>query len=317
MKIASMKHLVLACLALVSMTCVRPAVAEPAPEFERLDGWLNSRPLSLADLKGKVVLIDFWTYSCINCVRTLPTLVKWHEAYKDKGLVVLGVHTPEFAFERDPRNVERATKRFGIEYPVAQDNAYATWRAYGVRYWPTTVLIDKNGEIALTHAGEGDYDNIEREIAKLVAASPAKATPAEADLSRVATAEIYLGLTRLDRFASPEAPSNGPQTYSTPDTLPANTFALEGAWQLGPENATLTSDGGSIALRFNAAKAHFVASSPEPIKLDIEVDGRPQPSITIHDSRLYTLFDGDEYREHVLKIRVPKAGLQAFTFSFG
>lgn len=141
----------------------------PAPELTGIDTWLNSAPLKLEELRGKVILVDFWTYSCINCVRTLPHVKAWHERYRDQGLVIIGVHTPEFAFERDTRNVQSALKRFGITYPVAQDNRYATWKAFENRYWPATYLIDKQGRIMRKHFGEGDYEETEAAIKALLA----------------------------------------------------------------------------------------------------------------------------------------------------
>lgn len=144
-----------------------------APNFSGIETWLNSAPLSMSGLRGKVVLVDFWTYSCINCLRTLPYVTKWHERYKDQGLVVIGVHTPEFAFERRTTNVQTAMKRFGIRYPVAQDNQYATWKAYENRYWPAAYLIDRTGRIVLKHFGEGHYDEMESAIRILLAAESA------------------------------------------------------------------------------------------------------------------------------------------------
>ena len=140
-----------------------------APEFAGISAWLNSPPLTLESLRGKVVLVQFWTYSCINCVRTLPYVTKWYDTYKDKGFVVVGVHTPEFAFERETTNVETAIKRFGIKYPVAQDNQYRTWRGFGNQYWPAVYLIDKQGRIVYTHFGEGDYAQTEAQIRRLLA----------------------------------------------------------------------------------------------------------------------------------------------------
>ncbi len=141
-----------------------------APDFTGIDKWINTKPLSLAALRGKVVLVDFWTYSCINCLRTLPYIAKWHERYKDQGLVVIGVHTPEFAFERQTGNLQTAIRRFGIKYAVAQDNSYATWKAYDNQYWPAAYLIDKSGRIVLKHFGEGAYDEMERAIRMLLTA---------------------------------------------------------------------------------------------------------------------------------------------------
>jgi thiol-disulfide isomerase/thioredoxin len=146
----------------------RPARFGAAPEFAGIETWLNSEPLSMAALRGRVVMVDFWTYGCINCVHVLPHVVQWHEKYKDRGLSVIGVHTPEFAYERDTSNVRKAIQRHGIRYPVAQDNKFATWNAYHNRYWPTAYLVDRSGELVFSHAGEGSYDEIERTIQQLL-----------------------------------------------------------------------------------------------------------------------------------------------------
>lgn len=150
---------------------VNTASATQAPELTHIEQWLNSPPLTMAGLRGKVVLVDFWTYSCINCLRTLPYVTKWHAKYKDQGLVVLGVHTPEYAFERKTSNVQTAIKRYNIQYPVAQDNEYGTWKAYNNQYWPAAYLIDRGGKIVLTHFGEGGYDEMEAAIKRLLAAN--------------------------------------------------------------------------------------------------------------------------------------------------
>jgi thiol-disulfide isomerase/thioredoxin len=161
--------MVLAGLFLSSSAHAIAAPAAPAPEFTGIEKWLNSEPLTMQSLRGKVVLVDFWTYTCINCINTLPYVKNWHQTYKDKGLVVVGVHTPEYPFERLTPNVSEAIKRFGIEYPVAQDNGYATWDAYQNNYWPAVYLIDKQGNIAYKHFGEGRYKETEAEIQKLLA----------------------------------------------------------------------------------------------------------------------------------------------------
>ena len=168
--LSSLKTLTLAALLSVSAVQAAPqADYGPAPEFAKIEKWLNTEPLTISSLRGKVVLVDFWTYTCINCIRTLPYVKSWHEKYKDKGLVVVGVHTPEFPFERSTPNVVDALKKFGIEYPVAQDNRYATWGAYRNRYWPAAYLIDKQGRIVYTHFGEGNYKETEATIQKLLA----------------------------------------------------------------------------------------------------------------------------------------------------
>jgi thiol-disulfide isomerase/thioredoxin len=289
----------------------------PAPAFAGIDKWLNSQPLTIEGLKGKVVLIDFWTYSCINCLRTLPYVTKWYDTYKDKGLVVVGVHTPEFAFEKLTKNVQTAISRFGIGYPVAQDNNYATWTAYKNQYWPAEYLIDKTGKIVLEHFGEGNYDEMEDAIRKLLAAGGNVAKDDGQDLSKVASPEMYFGLERVENLASPEPVAKGAKAYSVPEKLALNSFALQGTWTLADENAELSKDGGAIALHFNSGKVFMVASSANPVTLNVTVDGKAQAPVTVQASQLYTLFDSKDYGEHELRIEIPKAGFMAYTFTFG
>lgn len=179
----------------------------PAPEFSGISKWLNSDPLTMAQLRGKVVLVDFWTYSCINCIRTLPYVTKWYDTYRDKGLVVVGVHTPEFAFEKVTDNVADAIKRFNIHYPVAQDNEYGTWNNYNNQYWPAEYLIDQNGNIVYTHFGEGNYDHTENAIRKLLGLDGSMAEDNGQDLSRVQSPEMYFGTNRLEYLSSAQQPA--------------------------------------------------------------------------------------------------------------
>jgi thiol-disulfide isomerase/thioredoxin len=292
-------------------------VGAAAPEFSGAGPWLNSAPLTMASLRGKVVLIDFWTYSCINCLRTLPYLAKWYDAYKDKGFVIIGIHTPEFAFERVTRNVEAAIGRYNIKYPVVQDNDYRMWKAYDNHYWPADFLVDQRGKIVDEHFGEGDYDKMEDDIRKLLAAAPPAIAAKGADLSKIASPEMYFGSLRQEYLASPEAPRPEPQTYTAPADLPLNHFALVGDWTINPEDATLAKDQGAVVLRFKSGKVYMVASSASPVTLSVSVDGKPQPPLTVEASRLYTLFDSEDYGEHVLEVKIPKAGLRAYTFTFG
>lgn len=289
----------------------------PAPEFTGISAWLNSPPLTMAQLRGKVVLIDFWTYSCINCLRTLPYVTRWYDTYRDKGFVVVGVHTPEFAFERITANVQTAIGRFGIKYPVAQDNAMATWRAYSNQIWPSEYLVNQSGEIVLRHFGEGRYDETENAIRSLLSAGPKVAGDNGVDLSRIRSPEMYFGSSRVEMLANPATHGPGTTTYTMPDLLPPNHFALAGSWALSPEFATLEADGGGVALAFQSGKVFMVASSPQPVTLGVTVDGKPQPPVTVHESRLYTLYDSTNYATHIMSISIPKAGLQAFTFTFG
>jgi len=293
------------------------ALPGPAPEFAGIAGWLNSPPLTMAGLRGHVVLVDFWAYSCINCLRTLPFLTKWQHDYKDRGLVVVGVHAPEFKFERDAHNVQAAIDRFHINYPVAQDNDLATWKAFHNEYWPAEYLIDRSGKIVYTHVGEGNYDETENAIRKLLGAGPAVGPEPGVDLDRVGSPEMYFGLERVEDLAGAPAPAAGVQTYAAPADLPLNKFALVGAWDLTGEQARLAKDGGEIALHCRSGKVFMVASSTAPVTLAVSVDGKAQPPVTVQASRLYTLFDSNTYGDHMVRITVPKAGFQAFTFTFG
>jgi thiol-disulfide isomerase/thioredoxin len=288
-----------------------------APEFQGISAWLNSEPLTLESLRGKVVLVQFWTYSCINCVRTLPYVTKWYDTYKDKGFVVVGVHTPEFAFERETANVETAIKRFGIKYPVAQDNQYRTWRAYGNQYWPAGYLIDKSGTIVATQFGEGNYQQTENTIARLVGEPAPAAQASDPNLAGIETPELYLGSEKNDgAIVASQDSGAGERSYALPDSVPHNRFALEGRWKLSGDHAVSSADGGEILLRFNAPKVNLVAGSASPQSLSITVDGTPQPPVTVDGSRLYPLYGGSS-GEHVLRLKAPKAGLSAYTFTFG
>jgi len=290
----------------------------PAPELAGLTGWLNSPPLTIASLKGKVVLVDFWTYSCINCIRTLPYTTKLYQDYKDKGLVVIGVHTPEFAFEKDHDNVAKALQQFGITYPVAQDNDYQTWNAFHNNYWPADYLIDQNGNIVYYHFGEGDYDVMENAVRELLGMAPA-ATSSAPDLSGIASPEMYFGLNRVANLTPDQKPLAGQADYQLPAGNPAlNNFALGGTWVLDGEMATLASATGQIKLHFSSGQAFMVASSlGNGSVLDIKVDGVSQPPVKVGDSKLYTLFSSSDYGEHEMEIDITGAGLEAFTFTFG
>jgi thiol-disulfide isomerase/thioredoxin len=320
-----MRKAVVALFLVAGIVLSAPARAAPgpgeigsqAPEFAGVQQWLNSDPLTMAGLRGKVVLIDFWTYSCINCLRTLPYLAKWYDTYKDKGFVIVGIHTPEFAFERVVRNVQTATQRFGVKYPVVQDNDYAMWKAYANQYWPADFLVDQQGKIVAEHFGEGDYDKMEDNIRKLLAVGAPVAPDNGADLSKIGSPEMYFGRLRLQNLASREAPRQGEQAYSAPASLALNKFALVGNWAVDDENATLAKDGGEIVLHFKSGKVHMVASSAAPVTVSVTVDGKPQPPVTVEGSQLYTLFDSDDYGEHRLEIKIPKAGFSAYTFTFG
>lgn len=291
-----------------------------APEFGGIANWINSEPLTMKELRGKVVLIDFWTYSCINCVRTLPYVTKWYDTYKDQGLVVVGVHTPEFAFEKETKNVETAIKRHKINYPVAQDNDFATWSLYENRYWPAHYLIDQNGEIVYTHFGEGKYEETENAIRTLLGmnADTAKYTT-EQNFGR--TPEIYFGTNRLeylDKEQQKRLISNNLKTDLVfPKSLDANNFAMQGSWEFDQEKATLKKSGGKIRLNFSADKVFMVAKSEGENKLKIFVDGKMTSEVSVKNNDLYQLVDLDTPGEHILEIEIPDTGFEAFTFTFG
>jgi thiol-disulfide isomerase/thioredoxin len=291
--------------------------SRPVPEFAGISAWLNSPPLTTESLRGKVVLVQFWTYSCINCLRTLPYVTRWHGQYKDKGLVVIGVHTPEFAFERERANVETAIKRLGITYPVAQDNQYRTWRAFGNQYWPAEYLIDKSGAIVATQFGEGGYQQMESAIARLVGERAPAAQTIDPDLSAVQTPELYLGSEKNEgAMVASQITAAGERSYALPESLPQSMFALSGLWNVAQDRATSSADGDEILLRFNAPKVNLVAGSASPQTLSVTVDGTAQPPVTVDGSRLYALYSGTS-GEHVLRLKAPKAGLNAYSFTFG
>ncbi len=289
----------------------------PAPELTGLTKWINSEPLKLESLKGKVVLVDFWTYSCINCIRTLPYVTKWYDQYKDQNFVVLGIHTPEFAFEKVASNVETAIKRYNINYPVALDNNYKTWSAFNNQFWPAHYLIDKNGDIVYTHFGEGQYEQTEKAIRTLIGLEGEFNSPVSPELNQANSPEIYLGSARLKNFGGTETPSEQEQIFVFPKNLKKDRFAFEGKWRFKEEAAEHTSGFGRIRLNFSAAKVFMVAQSNEPTTLKIYIDGKLQKGVTISNSDLYPLFEAPSSANHTMEIEFPKGGVEVFTFTFG
>ncbi len=316
---------IVAMLAAIAMAVATMAAWSPrahavqAPEFTGIAHWINSKPLTMQELRGKVVLIDFWAYSCINCLRTFPHVTHWYDKYKDDGFVVVGVHSPEFDFGKNPANVERAVKHFNIHYPVAMDNNMDTWRAWRNEFWPAEYLVNQKGEVVLHHFGEGHYRDMENAIRHLLGLAPLtgpeKATGP--DFAAIGSPEMYFGLARVRNMANTDGPSSTPHTYHAPGTPGLNQYVLDGTWRMTPEFAELTTGSGAIHLRFQASKLYMVAASDKPITLTITVDGKPQPSVTVHASKLYTLFDGKDYRTHTVSINIPGPGLRAYTFTFG
>jgi thiol-disulfide isomerase/thioredoxin len=306
--------------------------------------WLNSPPLTAEALKGKVVLVDFWTYSCINCLRAIPYVRAWAERYKDQGLVVIGVHAPEFAFEKNINNVRKAVADLGITYPVAIDNDYAIWRAFNNEYWPAHYFIDAEGRIRHHHFGEGDYEGSERVIQDLLAeagrtALPAgivavKASGAEAasDTDDVRSPETYVGYDRAENFISPGgAVQNAPHSYST-GAPRLNEWGLAGDWTIGSEHAMLNQKGGSLVYRFHARDLHLVlgpATPGHPVHFRVTIDGAAPGAShgadidadgagVVTDERLYQLVrQSGAIADRTFEIRFLDPDVEVYAFTFG
>lgn len=295
----------------------------PAPEFVGINKWLNSEPLTLSQLKGKVVLVDFWTYTCINCIRTLPYVTSWYDKYKDKGFVVIGVHTSEFEFEKKTENVLGAIKQYNIHYPVAQDNDYQTWRAYNNSYWPAEYLIDSKGIIRHVHFGEGEYDKTEIAIQDLIKEAgqkpemPLTGVPDQTPKSKL-TPETYLGTARAERFSSKEKAKNGVQSYTLPTNLSPNYWAFGGSWDIQPEFATSSSNS-TLEFNFQASKVFLVitpSTSSDTIK--VSLDGKLINTIIASEAKLYTLVELQGNKAtHLLHLDFLTPGIKIYAFTFG
>jgi cytochrome c biogenesis protein CcdA/thiol-disulfide isomerase/thioredoxin len=316
----------------------------PMPSLEGANEWLNSKPLTAEGLKGKVVLIDFWTYSCINCLRAIPYVRAWAKKYKDHGLVVIGVHAPEFAFERNVDNVKKAIATLGIGYPVAVDNDYKIWRAFDNEYWPAHYFIDAKGQIRHHHFGEGDYDESERIIQQLLAeagdkniptgVAEVKATGAEAasDKDHVESSETYIGYDRAEHFASPGGAVQDVSHVYAAGPAQLNDWSLTGDWTVGNERAQSNAADAGIVYRFHARDLHLVlgpATEGKPVRFVVTVDGKPPGAAhgadtdadgqgTVTGQRLYQLVrDPGAVMDHTFDIRFLDPGVQAYAFTFG
>ena len=317
-----------------------------APELTKITGFINSKPITLADLRGKVVLVDFWTYSCINCIRTIPYLNAWYEKYADKGLVIVGVHTPEFEFEKDYNNVQAAVEKFDIRYPVAQDNEKGTWNAYDNRYWPRKYLIDADGYIRYDHIGEGGYAETEKVIQSLLAERPeyigANTTTIDQSISnpessqsvnfdRINTPELYFG---YQYSTAPLGNSEGYQpdqivNYTVPDNTKVmpNRIYLAGEWKNNADHMELQSQVGHIVLSYSAKAVNIVAGGKGELRIledsspldnssrgtDISEDG----TVKVDGQRLYNVVEHEDYGNHQIAIEVAGKGFQIYTFTFG
>lgn len=304
---------------------------EVAKEISTPDGFINVDDVTVSELIGKkIILVDFWTYSCINCQRTLPFLNSWHEKYSDKGLVILGLHTPEFEFEKDYNNVERAVEKFGVKYPVILDNDFSTWTSYRNRYWPRKYLIDIDGFIVYDHIGEGGYEETEKKIVELLnekssvlgggSVDQDMTQPENVDevnFGQVRTPEVYLGSARIEYIAnlSSENCFGKDCEFEVSNNITLNTYELNGTWLINPEEATLKSSGGSIFIRFSSSKVNLVAGSDKPVRAEVYLDGKlvntgssgsdvSEGVATFNSHDLYNLVDlKGNYSEHILEIR--------------
>jgi cytochrome c biogenesis protein CcdA/thiol-disulfide isomerase/thioredoxin len=316
------------------------------PSLAGATTWLNSAPLTPATLRGKVVLIDFWTYSCINCLRSLPYVKGWYDKYKDHGLVVIGVHAPEFAFEKDLGNVRHAVAELGIKYPVALDNDYSIWQGFNNQYWPAHYFIDSKGRIRGHHFGEGDYAESEQTLRQLltdagntnlpplgVGTAHAVGVQAPGDEEHLRSPETYVGYGRAARFASPGGELHErAKNYLSPSVLSLNQWALSGEWTVGAEKAVLNKAPGKIVYRFYARDLHLVlgaGANGKPVRYRVQLDGA-DPGVnhgadtdasgqgSVQGQRLYQLIrQSNEVGDHVFSIEFLDPGVQAYSFTFG
>ncbi|MBU0706994.1 cytochrome c biogenesis protein DipZ [Patescibacteria group bacterium] len=303
-----------------------------APDLILGGSWLNSDPLTISELKGKVVLVDFWTYTCINCIRTLPYVQSWQEKYSDKGLVIIGVHAPEFEFEKKSANVQKAIEDFGLTYPVMQDNDFRTWRAYDNHYWPAKYLIDKDGRIRYTHFGEGKYDESEKWIQKLLdeAGQEVNDSINNATYSISAlTPELYFGYWRIDYLASPEKlVKDQVITYSSPNSLPQHHFSYEGDWKIARQHA-IPGEKSKLILNYEA-KNVFLVMRPLEKKATVSVsldgatvsekdlgDDLKDGQVIVDTDRLYSIIQSNSSGIHELTLEFPDGGVELYAFTFG
>jgi cytochrome c biogenesis protein CcdA/thiol-disulfide isomerase/thioredoxin len=322
---------------------VLPVIGE-LPPLDGIGPWINSPPLTREQLRGKVVVIDFWTYSCINCLRSIPYVRAWYDRYKDDGLVVIGVHAPEFAFERDFANVQKAVRDLGITYPVALDNDWHLWRALKNNYWPAHYFIDAQGRVRYYHHGEGSYEESERVIRQLLteagrppamrmAGAEANEAAEMAASGKVRSPETYIGYARADRFVSPGGQAKDRvKDYSIPSALELNQWALGGGWSVTPQAAAAQSAGGRIAFHFHARDLHLVlgpAADGKPVRFRVTIDGhvpgadagadiKPDGTGLVTGERLYQLVRlKGEVADHDFVIEFLDPGVRAFAFTFG
>ena len=307
-----------------------------APEFKGLENWINSNPKKLSDYKGKVVLIDFWTYSCINCIRTQPYLKEWYSTYKDSGFEIIGVHAPEFSFERNPENVRKAAQKAGLEYPIALDNDFSTWNAYNNQYWPATYLIDKEGQVRRYHGGEGQYKETEQAIRKLLTENggsvPDKMTAAvdgKVPVTEMQTPETYLGTKRASNFTANKSLTIGTSEYDPAELKRVNQWTIGGTWDVTSEGAKAVQNS-TLTFRFAAKEVYVVtADNVAPVMMKVLLNGKPisetdsagedvtDSMVEVSTAELYRLVKMNDFtKDATITLEVP-AGVQLNAFTFG
>ncbi len=312
----------------------KPAKAKPKgdpyKEIVNPSGFVSTDPITIKQFVGKkIILVDFLTYSCINCQRTFPYLNAWNEKYRDQGLLIVGIHTPEFAFEKNIDNVRDAMKKFGITHPIVLDNDYSTWNAWGNRYWPRKYLIDIHGNVVYDHIGEGAYETTEKKIrellderAKALGETVSKDTGSLAaeSVSQAASSarspETYFGSVRNEYFGNGSPGVAGIQKFSVPQGIKSNTLYLGGMWDITSEHAKNIEAGAKIMYKFEAKNVHFVAGSAGPVQISVFLDGKNTGTQTVQTNTLYTLVSDATLGEHTLEIVINSPGLEAYTFTF-
>ncbi len=313
---------------------LRDGIAVPyaAPDFKNITAWINSPPLTMGALKGKVVLVDFWTYSCINCLRTLPIITEWDKKYRDAGLVIVGVHSPEFEFEKNKDNVQASVLKNHIRYPVALDNALDTFTTFKNQFWPAHYLINKQGQVVYTHFGEGEYAKTENNIRYLLGLGETSETVKDQNVSSDdQTPETYLGYGRAENFANGTGmATDATTTYSFPGKMADNVWALDGKWRVESQHITSQAAGAALKLNFKAGKVFLVLGTPDgtPINAKIMLNGKPisadqagsdikNGQLSVAQHRLYDIVKFAEPQSGVLEITAEKPGLEAYAFTFG
>ena len=304
----------------------------PAPAFVGLQEWINSKPLTMAQLKGKVVLVDFWTYSCINCVRTLPYLTAWDKKYRNQGLVIVGIHAPEFEFEKESENVHAAVTARGIKYPVALDNGLTTWQSFKNEYWPAHYLINRDGQVVYTHFGEGKYDITENNIRYLLGLKgPAKTVMSQEKPSEEGqTPETYLGYARAESYiGKPDVQHDVSAVYQAANPVPLHQWTLEGPWRIESEKNVAVDNNAVLRLHFSAKKVFLVMGTTDgkPLKVDVKLNGAPigksagkdvkNNIATVAHHTIYELVRQPTSKDGLLEITSQQPGLEVYAFTFG